>query len=55
MASADKMINDMGGRCIAAGAAEPFAACEASDNTGWIMNAAVAKVTGSARWLCRRL
>ena len=42
------MVDNMGGGGIATGAAEPLAACEASDDTGWIMNAAVAEDTVSA-------
>ena len=55
MASADEMVDDVGGRGVAAGTTEPFAACKASDNTGGIMNAAVAEDTVSARWLWVRL
>jgi hypothetical protein len=41
MASANQMINDVGGRGVAAGAAEPFVAGEALDDASRIVNAAI--------------
>lgn len=41
MTGADKVIDDMGRGCVAAGAAEPFVAGKAFHNTARVMNAAV--------------
>ena len=43
VASADKVIDYVGGRSIAAGTAEPLAASQASNNGAWIVYAAVAR------------
>ena len=43
VAGTNEMVNNVGGRGIAASAAEPLAACKASDDTGRIMNATVAE------------
>ena len=42
------MINDVGRRGVAAGAAEPLATGQASDNGTWIMNAAIPDLEISA-------
>jgi hypothetical protein len=43
VARTNKVVNNVGGRRVAASAAEPLAACEASDDTGRVMNATVAE------------
>ena len=43
MASADKVVDYVGGRGIAAGAAEPLAASQASNNGTWIVYAAITR------------
>ena len=41
MASADQVIDDVGGRGVAASAAEPLAASQASNNGAWVVYTAV--------------
>ena len=51
VAGTNEMVDNVGGRGIAASAAEPLAACQASDDTGRVMNATVAEDIVSVCWL----
>lgn len=46
VAGADKVIDDVRRRRVAAGAAEPLAACQTLDNTACVMDAAVGAGVG---------
>ena len=41
----DEVIDDVGGRAVASGAAEPLVASQALDDAGWGVNATVAVAT----------
>ena len=41
MTGSDKVINDVGGRSVAASGAEPFATSKASDDTARVVNTTI--------------
>ena len=46
MTGANKVIDDMRGRGISAGTAEPFTACKATNNAGWVVDTTIARNFG---------